>query len=485
MLAEVGPPQVGWAERRRTAALVALDLGWHRQAMGHALQGLEVATALNAASLQARSHVTVALIYSDNYDLVNAERHFTLARELALPDPETLGRVIINLAHHLLHGRKYLEAYHELDAQAALFAAHDDLSQVAVYHVNMVAACFQLHRQNVAPTERWADQVRASAEQLVRLQSYDHPVAIRLDIFDSLAQAALLRGDTGQALDLTRQRIELARQADSPLLLGNAYRQLGQVSQAQQHWEEAIEAFTEALKSYGEGQQRVAELELREELAAAHASSGDYRTAYLVQRGDGETGLLMEQILRQQAQIGAVMQQVNEADGQASRYREASEHDYLTGVANRAQAARVLGLLQEGLDQGDVREVALAIFDLDHFKAVNDTYGHDVGDEVLIGVAQRVKTLIRDQDLVSRHGGEEFLLILRETSPEETLKVCERLRQEIGEVRFASWPDLYVTASFGISEMRPGLGVQEALRKADVQLYRSKREGRNRVSVLV
>lgn len=483
MQAETGPPQTSWVERRQTAVLAALNVGRHGQAMGYALRALELATLLNVSSLQARAHVSVALIYSDNYDPVSAERHFALARHLAQSDPETLGRVIINLAHHLLHGRDYLEAYRELDAQAALFAVHDNLTLVTVYHVNMVAACAHLHRQGVSPVERWADQVQVSAEQLTRFQSSDHPVAVQLDIFDSLAQAALLRGDTGQALNFARQRIELARQADSPLLLGSAYRQLGQVCQAQQHWQEAIAAFTEALRSYGEGQQRVSELELRGELAAAYASSGDYQAAYLVQRGDGETGLLMEQILRQQAQIGAVMQQVNEADGQAIRYREASEQDYLTGVANRAQAARVLGLLQQGLDQGEVREVTLALFDLDHFKVVNDTYGHDTGDEVLIAVAQRVKSLIRDQDLISRHGGEEFLLILRETPLEETHKVCERLRQEIGELRFDSWPDLHVTVSFGVSEMRPGLSVQEALRRADVQLYRSKREGRNRVSV--
>ena len=490
MGAERGPPQAAWVTRRLDAVLVALDVGRPGQAMGYALRALELSTELNDFALQSRSHVSVALIYSDSYDVANAERHFKLARMLALtpkdaltpPDPGVLARVIINLAHHLLHGRAYLEAYQELVAEAGLFASLDESAPLVVYHVNLTAACVHLYRQGQEPVQQWQRQVEESAGLLERMPQQALTVTQRLDILDSLTQAALLRGDSPEALNFAQRRIELARQADSPLLLGGAYRQLGQVWQARQDWHAAVSAFSEALRLYGDSQQRVPEMELREELAAAHASSGDYRAAYLVQRGSGQSGLLMEQLLRQRAQIGAALRQALESDWQASTYREASEQDFLTGIANRAHAVRILEVLQQGLDSGEVKQVAVAILDIDHFKQVNDRYGHEVGDQVLTAVARYTDDAIRDQDQVSRYGGEEFLLILRETSLEEAKQVCDRLRLGIGQLTFAEWPGLKVTASFGVSTMQPGLKVRDALRMADAQMYLSKHTGRNQVN---
>lgn len=490
MTEERGPPQAEWVTRRLDAVLASLDVGQPGQAMGYALRALELSTELNDFALQARSHVSVALIYSDSYDLANAEHHFGLARTLALtppddatsPDPRVLARVIINLAHHLLHGRAYLEAYQELVAEAKLFASLDELALLVVYHVNLVAACVQLYQQGSGPAEQWKRQVEDSAQRLAQIDQQTLTVSQRLDIFDSLAQAALLRGEGAAALKFAQQRIELARQADSPLLLGSAYRQLGQVWQARQEWPAAVAAFSEALRLYGEGQQRVPEMELREELAAAYASSGDYRTAYLVQRGSGQSGLLMEQVLRQRAQIGAALRQALESDWRASSYREASEQDFLTGIANRAHAVKILETLQQGLDRGEVKQVAVAILDIDRFKQVNDWHGHEVGDQVLTAVARYTDDEIRDQDQVSRYGGEEFLLILRETSLEEARQVCERLRLGIERLTFTEWPTLNVTASFGVSTMQPGLKVRDALRMADAQMYLSKHTGRNRVN---
>lgn len=87
MSAERGPPEAEWVTRRLDAVLAALDVGQPGQAMGYALRALELATELSDPALQARSHVSVALIYSDSYDLANAEHHFGLARTLALTPP--------------------------------------------------------------------------------------------------------------------------------------------------------------------------------------------------------------------------------------------------------------------------------------------------------------------------------------------------------------------------------------------------------------
>ena len=507
MLAEDGPAQLSWVRRRQFAVLAALDIGRHGQAMSFALRALELAGELGDPAAQAGAHVSVALIYSDNYDVASADHHFALARQLASGqgDAAVLGRVITNLAHHLLHGRNYLAAYQELAAQADLFFSLDDPPLESVYHVNMVIACVHLQRQLTEQSEspaqsglpemsslagpgslpgksRWMAQISRSAERLQQLYAPSLLVSIRLDVLDCQTQVALLTLQPQRALATVLQRIELARQADSRALLGSAHRQLGQVWAAQWNWPAAIEAYSEALRICDDGQQSVSVMELREDLAAAYASSGDFRSAYLVQRGSGGSGLLMEQVLRQRAQIGAVERQALEAEIRASVYREASERDFLTGVANRAQAVRILDGLQCGVNSGELAQVALAIFDLDHFKSVNDRYGHEVGDQVLVAVAQQVQAETREQDWLSRHGGEEFLLILQGIPPDEAAEICERLRQSIEELRFSDWPRLRVTASFGISALKAGMEVQTALRGADAQLYRAKHAGRNRVS---
>jgi diguanylate cyclase (GGDEF)-like protein len=507
MLAEDGPAQLSWVRRRQHAVLAALDIGRHGQAMSFALRALELAGELGDPAAQAGAHVSVALIYSDNYDVASADHHFTLVRQLAggQGDAAVLGRVITNLAHHLLHGRSYLAAYQELEAQADLFFSLDDPPLESVYHVNMVIACVHLQRQMSEqpepPTQtglpgpgspsgpgggsgksRWMAQIGRSAERLQQLYAPSLPVSVRLDVLDCQTQVALLTLQPQRALASVLQRIELARQADSRALLGGAHRQLGQVWAAQWNWAAATEAYSEALRICDDGQQSVSVMELREDLAAAYASSGDLRSAYLVQRGSGGSGLLMEQVLRQRAQIGAVERQALEAEIRASVYREASERDFLTGVANRAQAMRILDGLQCGANSGELAQVALAIFDLDHFKSVNDRYGHEVGDQVLVAVAQQVQADTREQDWLSRHGGEEFLLILQGSPPDEAAEICERLRHSIESLRFSDWPRLRVTASFGVSALKTGVEVQTALRDADAQLYRAKHAGRNRVS---
>ena len=122
--------------------------------------------------------------------------------------------------------------------------------------------------------------------------------------------------------------------------------------------------------------------------------------------------------------------------------------------------------------------------DVDFFKAINDTYGHDVGDKVLQELSVRLRQNTRSIDLCCRVGGEEFIMVLPGTSTELAMVIAERLRKAIGQKSFAvGLPQLVpVTASLGLSTL---LGVEDSLEKllkrADNALYKAKREGRNRV----
>ena len=158
--------------------------------------------------------------------------------------------------------------------------------------------------------------------------------------------------------------------------------------------------------------------------------------------------------------------------------------DSLTGVFNRRYVtAHLPRLLDRAADSN--KPVSILMFDIDHFKLVNDTYGHDIGDEVLREVAIRAARNLRNFDLVARLGGEEFVVIMPDTDGESALQVAERLRQRIGDTKFeirAPEKEITVTVSVGVAVGgRVGDTADTLIKRADEALYEAKRSGRNRV----
>ncbi|MBZ7921187.1 PleD family two-component system response regulator [Ensifer adhaerens] len=158
--------------------------------------------------------------------------------------------------------------------------------------------------------------------------------------------------------------------------------------------------------------------------------------------------------------------------------------DGLTGLHNRRYFDTHLKLLMDRATARG-RPLSICMTDIDRFKQVNDTYGHDAGDEVLREFANRIRTTVRGADLACRFGGEEFVVVMPDTSAEMAAGVAERLRIIIESLPFpVPQADgvLKVTASMGIATLRPDADSAEALlKRADTALYQAKHEGRNRV----
>jgi diguanylate cyclase (GGDEF)-like protein len=128
--------------------------------------------------------------------------------------------------------------------------------------------------------------------------------------------------------------------------------------------------------------------------------------------------------------------------------------------------------------------LTLALADVDHFKSINDTYGHDTGDKVLIEIAHVIASHIRAYDVCGRWGGEEFLIIMPEVSAPNSAFIVERLRTAICELNICvDDQSLELSASFGIAEYRPGENISETLNRADTALFAAKRAGRNRCEI--
>ena len=182
--------------------------------------------------------------------------------------------------------------------------------------------------------------------------------------------------------------------------------------------------------------------------------------------------------------LKASQEQITTLSKELETARQQSNIDPLTGVSNRR--ALTAQLEHEVTAFAHMEQpLCLVMGDIDHFKQVNDTFGHVVGDEVLKIFANTMRTNVKGRDLVARFGGEEFAIILPQTSMEYAIKLVESIREQFSMKRLVLRQSRQqigqVTASFGIAELMAGETSSDLLERADEQLYRAKNNGRNRV----
>ena len=161
-----------------------------------------------------------------------------------------------------------------------------------------------------------------------------------------------------------------------------------------------------------------------------------------------------------------------------SEYEKSSKEDPLTGCLNRAGFSSILLREQENLSKNGC-PVSFVMLDIDHFKDVNDTYGHSVGDEVLVNLTRLIRDKIRNTDALVRWGGEEFVILCSDTPIQNAQFLAEKLRVAIEGATLIKQQQ--VTCSFGIAEMIPGEDPKKLFERADKALYSAKEGGRNRV----
>jgi diguanylate cyclase len=182
-------------------------------------------------------------------------------------------------------------------------------------------------------------------------------------------------------------------------------------------------------------------------------------------------------------QVSAAERRIEHLKGELELVNRLVQEDQLTGALNR-----------RGLDDALAREAAraersgtalcVALIDIDNFKTINDTYGHQVGDVVLAHLIAIIKETIRTHDLIGRYGGEEFLLLLPESRIEEAVAVSSRLQRQLA-LNPLVWGSqkLAVTFSAGIAARIPAESNEALIKRADLALYEAKRAGKNRVTV--
>jgi len=228
---------------------------------------------------------------------------------------------------------------------------------------------------------------------------------------------------------------------------------------------------------------------IHHELVAAF-SSGEVETRRMGQRGSGIMGRRADgsevnlgiTILKTdddgEPLMIAVVRDISEHVRRQTELKRLAETDPLTGLLNRrAFFSRATVALDELSDQ----EACILLLDLDHFKSINDNYGHDVGDQVIQEFANILRECISQNELVARWGGEEFVVLLQDKSKAASMSLAQKIRTCTAERRLPSAGKLtlHFTVSAGVADLSGGLTT--ALKRADAALYIAKNAGRNRV----
>jgi diguanylate cyclase (GGDEF)-like protein len=192
---------------------------------------------------------------------------------------------------------------------------------------------------------------------------------------------------------------------------------------------------------------------------------------------------LAAQLSNLRAKLQAQKEELSQA---VQRIQILATRDDLTGLYNRRHMMDVLAQHQKRLSRTGHHRFCLAILDIDHFKRINDTHGHGVGDEVLRGFAQVAESVLRETDVLARWGGEEFLVLLNDTHPAQANIGLERLRELLSKTLLVpNLPDLKPTFSAGLTAYELSEPLHTCIERADQALYRAKGKGRNRTEAAI
>lgn len=168
-----------------------------------------------------------------------------------------------------------------------------------------------------------------------------------------------------------------------------------------------------------------------------------------------------------------------------NQLKMAASQDALTSVANRGELETQLAIMLNHASQNqNTAPLSIIFIDADHFKSINDTYGHAVGDEVLIELARLFQHETYSGELVGRYGGEEFVILCPETDLEHARQKAERLRLAVNNLKLENLNNNRITASFGVAQLESGDSLESLFHRADNALYQAKETGRNRVCSL-
>jgi len=230
-----------------------------------------------------------------------------------------------------------------------------------------------------------------------------------------------------------------------------------------------IQKIKKELESYNDGEEK--------NFQTAHKKL--YTLAVALEKN---TQLLNKDLKDHSKDVDAMAKKIKKLERELEKTKQESKEDFLTKLYNKRALDEFFAIKDAEFERYD-RNYSVVMFDLDHFKSVNDTYGHDAGDAVLSAFAKILKKEARTVDVVGRFGGEEFMALLSDTDTKGGVIFADKVRKQVQKSRFMYKGErIAVTVSCGVSERKKHVNLQGVLKAADDMLYKAKKDGRNRVA---
>lgn len=533
------------AEAQASAASAALPQA-QRRALAAGLYNCQGELAENAgdyAKAQARFEQAVSAAQAAHDDEMLADSLYQRGYLRGVRGDYASGLADLRQAHHLYeHAALPQRAVTTLIGIAILYHRLGDNEQARHYYEQSLALQrVDGSKREVAVTEHNLGRVYESLRQWdAAQQAFEATLQLSREIDYPRGEAYALRGlasvhnakgDAQGALNLLQLAELLQRRLPDERLRAQILLQRGVALRALKRPDDAAAALGEALSVFQRVDSLQETVDTQRTLALTHADAGDWQAAYREQRAYGdnlERGLRTQldqrfaalkvefdtnakerenaYLLREQAATNRTLEQTRRANRlqaavialggalllllavllvhhrrTARQMRALALTDELTGLPNRRE---VLSRLRALLGERNARPCAVLVIDLDHFKSVNDEFGHPAGDEVLKAVAQVLRAAVGDAGHVGRLGGEEFIALLPHSDEAQALDVGERIRQQVQGMDTSPWlhAGWRMTASLGLAVSRPGEDdLRSLLHRADQALYRAKASGRNQV----
>jgi diguanylate cyclase (GGDEF)-like protein len=482
-----------------------LDCGDFQLALSQSLESLSIYTDLKDSIRQTQALCNLGAIYLSLNEYNKSMSTLLKALEIArhLEDGIPLGEILMTIGMVYLFTGDSLQAILEFKRSLQIFSTGNQSKLLAYVYCNLAAAYksegeFDIFKQYLDRCEKLANQLGSDL--------------LKIDILRQKGQYELQMGNLNAAHDYFQSSLKLAEihgyQADevaSSLWMSDVYFQWGKL-------QESSDLLMTALNKSKKYRFNQGSLNAHHKLAQIFEQQNDYQKAYehlkayldLDLKINAEKNELkyksLETVYRTQSlQTEArIIQNKNdqlekeiterrwaeEALRQSDdKYRRLANLDPLTGLNNRRYFYT--------LAQNEFKRIkryfhplTIMMIDIDHFKNINDQFGHLAGDQVLKMVARQLETFLREVDILGRFGGEEFVVLMPETTLEQSIPVANRLLRLFTDARFEVHEEIVqITVSIGIAAFEEGIPIDRLVDRADKALQSAKKGGRNRISV--
>ncbi|HSP74674.1 MAG TPA: diguanylate cyclase [Cryobacterium sp.] len=501
VLARDGVTPQQQAQARELLALHRLRLGDYEASVQQGLLALDFLDGTDDLLRQSKVHCTLVLAYSDTGLYEPALRHVLLALETARGSGSALAEFWALSRSSMVHeGMGDSERALELGRQALALARTIDDPEASFVGLNnlgdtcLIQAQSQFARgMNMETSLKQALLLMREAVAVAHAQrnSFSESIA-RFNLVSILIEL----GEYAEAREQAGRSRRLAKEHGFRSLEENNDAQLAEVARAEGDIEGATAMMNAQLLVAALDDDPALHIKLQQALFEMHKESGRFEEALehceklnaLILKRTTDTAGIQSQMLINTLGIEQARHEAERSQLDAAQLRIRADDldhqantDPLTRLPNRRALDRELPPLM-GRSRDTRQPICVAMVDMDHFKQVNDVHGHATGDQVLNAMATLLRAVTRNSDMAVRVGGEEFLLVLADTTREQAEQACERL---LASVRGYHWealaPGLSCTVSVGLAELALGEAVADWLARADTALYRAKDSGRDRI----